>query len=135
MKTTKILYWVFTGLFAAAMIFTSISQVMGTKEAADIFKQMQFPEYLMRFIGIAKLLGVVAVLYPGFPRLKEWAYAGLFFDLAGVLYGSLALGTSFMSVVPPMSIFFILLFASYIFYHRKAKMSSKQTELVANPSY
>jgi hypothetical protein len=50
------------------------------------------PLYLIPFIGIAKVLGVIAILIPGFPKLKEWAYAGLFFDLIGATYSICASG-------------------------------------------
>ena len=51
-----------------------------------------YPAYLLRFIGTAKALGVAAVLVPGLPRLREWAYAGLVFDLTGALYSHLSVG-------------------------------------------
>ena len=51
-----------------------------------------YPVYLLRFIGTAKVLGVAAVLVPGLPRLREWAYAGLVLDLTGALYSHLSVG-------------------------------------------
>jgi hypothetical protein len=57
-----------------------------------IFKHLGYPEYLLPFIGIAKLLAVAAILAPGFHKLKEWAYAGLVFDLIGALYSHISVG-------------------------------------------
>ena len=56
------------------------------------FTHLGYPAYLLRFIGTAKVLGVAAVLVPGLPRLREWAYAGLVFDLTGALYSHFSVG-------------------------------------------
>ena len=118
MKRTKILYWVSTGLMAAFMLMASIPDVLQIPDAVAIFKHLGYPTYLLPFIGIAKILGVVAILVPGFQRLKEWAYAGLVFDLIGALY-------SHISVRDPPSgwafavVGLLLVFGSYFFYRKK----------------
>jgi uncharacterized membrane protein YphA (DoxX/SURF4 family) len=117
-KKLKITYWVFTGLFSALMIMASIPDILSVPEAIAIFKHLGYPSYLLPFIGVAKFLGVVAVLIPGFPRIKEWAYAGLCFDLIGALYSGLAVGDPVSSIIPAV-IGLILLTGSYIFYHKK----------------
>ncbi|MGV2448107.1 UNVERIFIED_CONTAM: DoxX family protein, partial [Bacillus sp. ATCC 13368] len=81
MKKTKIIYWIFTGLLVALMVLGSIPDIMSVPDAVALFNHLGYPTYLLPFIGIAKLLGVVAILIPGFPRIKEWAYAGFVFDL------------------------------------------------------
>lgn len=123
MKRINILYWTFTGLFAAAMLFSSVPDIMVNEQALQIFQALHMPAYLIPFLGWAKLAGVITILVPGFPRLKEWAYAGLFIDLVGATYCSL-------SSFPPspqmlgMLIFFGLGIASYYFYHkRQAELS------------
>src|SRR5689334_13636182 len=98
MKTTKILYWVFTALFAAFILSSAIPNIMVSQQWVDIFAQLGYPKYLISFIGWMKLFGVIGVLVPGFPRIKEWAYAGLFFDLVGATYSALAMG----GFQPPM---------------------------------
>jgi hypothetical protein len=121
MKRTKILYWVFTIIAAGLMLTTVIPNIMVTDEWVEIMhKQMGYPIYFIPFIGWAKLLGVIGILVPGFPRLKEWAYAGLFFDLIGVTYSSLALGTPIVQCLP-MLMFILPLALSYIFYHKLQK--------------
>src|SRR5262245_21246723 len=85
-------YWVVTGLMAAFMLMASVPDVLRLPEAVEIFGHLGYPTYLLPFLGTAKILGVVAVLVPGFDRLKEWAYAGLVFDIAGALYSHLAVG-------------------------------------------
>ena len=83
MKTTKILFWVFNGLFAAFMIFSAIPDAMSTPDAVKFMHDgLGYPVYLLPFLGYAKILGSLAIIIPGLPaRLKEWAYAGLMFDL------------------------------------------------------
>lgn len=120
MKRNKILYWIFTILFAGIMIFSAIPNVMQTKEALDFIGHLGYPPYFVPFIGVAKLAGCIAILIPGFPRIKEWAYAGLLFDLVAAYYSIIANGDP----VAPAS-FILLVIAlgigSYIFYHKLRK--------------
>ena len=80
--------------------------------------QLGYPKYMNPFLGIAKLLGVIAILVPGFPKIREWAYAGLAFDLIGAMYSQIAVGTP-ASQWMFMFIWIILLIVSYVFYHKK----------------
>ena len=92
MKTNNLIYWLFTVLFAAFMLLASVPDVLRTDEAIAVFRHLGYPAYLLPFLGVAKILGVIAILTPGFRRLKEWAYAGLTFDLLGALYSHLVVG-------------------------------------------
>jgi hypothetical protein len=130
MKKTKIIYWIFTALFAAFMLFSAIPDIMNTKEAQDLVgKQLGYPMYIIPFIGVAKLLGAIAILVPGFPKLKEWAYAGFTIDLLGAWYSGIAAGLAAGmpagQVVGPT--FFMLLpigvmIVSYIYLHKLQKL-------------
>ena len=84
---------------------------------ADIQKEsiaaLGYPEYLMTILGTAKLLGVVALLIPGVPLLKEWAYAGFTFDLLGASASHAFVGDPPMEIVLPLIILSIAV-ASYI---------------------
>jgi hypothetical protein len=77
---------------AAFMLMASIPDVLQIPQAVAIFRHLGYPTYLLPFIGVAKILGVVAVLLPGFWKVKEWAYAGLVFDLIGALYSHISVG-------------------------------------------
>lgn len=126
MKKTKILYWVFTSLFAAFMLMSAIPDIVSAPVAIEGFAQIGLPAYLLPFLGIAKTLGVIAILIPGFPRIKEWAYAGLVFDLIGATYAIIAAGqpaASWGFMFLPL----LLAAASYIFYHKKRSLSSLDT--------
>lgn len=121
MKKIKILYWIFTGLFSAFMLFSAIPDIMMVPDAVEmVTNQLGYPEYFLPFIGVAKALGVIGILVPGFNRLKEWAYAGFFFDLVGATYSSIAVWgfkpDMFFMVLP-----FGLLFASYFYHHKRLK--------------
>src|SRR6476660_7283122 len=92
MKTIAVFYWIFVGLTAALMLVASIPDVLQVPGAVAVITHLGYPTYLLPFIGIAKILGVIGILAPGFIRLKEWAYAGLAFDLIGALYSHLSSG-------------------------------------------
>jgi hypothetical protein len=120
MKKTKTLYWIFTGLFAAMMFFTAIPDILVSPDAVVFMTHLGYPNYFTPFIGVAKALGVIAILIPGFPRIKEWAYAGLFFDLIGATYSQIATD-GFMVPMLFMLIPFALGISSYYFYHKKLR--------------
>jgi uncharacterized membrane protein YphA (DoxX/SURF4 family) len=75
----KIAYWGTTGLLSALSLFAAYSYLSGNSQAVEGFAHVGYPQQLRILLGIAKLLGVIALLIPGWPRLKEWAYAGFTF--------------------------------------------------------
>ncbi len=95
-NTTKTLYWIFTIIFAGLMIFSSVGGIEPTQQTADIFHTyLGYPIYFIQFISIAKIIGSITILIPGLKTIKEWAYAGLFFDLAGAIYSGVAVAGKF----------------------------------------
>jgi hypothetical protein len=76
-------YWATTGIFCAALGFGGFSSLSGAEEFHQEITGLGYPEYMLTILGVAKLTGVAALLAPGLPRLKEWAYAGFTFDLLG----------------------------------------------------
>lgn len=120
MKKTRIAYWIITVIFAAFMLMSGTFNALSTSQSLQGFSELHLPAYLSPFLGVAKIVGAIAILIPGFPRIKEWAYAGLFFDLLGATYCNIAAGhpvsqAGFMIV--PVS----LLFLSHALYHRLSK--------------
>ena len=120
MKTTNIIYWILTGLFAFVMLGSAIPDILVMPMAVQGFREMGMPAYLLPFLGVAKLLGVIAILMPRFPRLREWAYAGLIFDLIGATY-SVACSVREPVKWMPMLLFIALGFASYAWSHKRRK--------------
>jgi len=119
MKKTKILYWIFTIMFAIMMFGSAIPDVLSQPIAIKgMHTDLGYPLYFIPFIGIAKWLGVIAILIPGFPRIKEWAYAGLFFDLIGATYSIIAVGGN-AGQWGFMAIPIVLGVLSYLYYHKK----------------
>ncbi len=119
MKKINIFYWIFTGIFAAFMLFSAIQSIRNTPESiALVSKHLGYPLYFNPMLGIAKLLGVIALIVPGFPRIREWAYAGFAFDLIAATYSSIAVGDP-ASGWGFMAIFFVVFICSYVFYHKK----------------
>ena len=75
----NIAYWITTGLLAAVSLFAGFSYLSGNPQAVQGFAHVGYPQQLRTLLGIAKILGAIALLVPGLPSLKEWAYAGFTF--------------------------------------------------------
>ncbi|MES2850058.1 MAG: DoxX family protein [Bacteroidota bacterium] len=91
-KRNKIIYWVATAWLALGMLSTGIVQLIKMKEEKELMIHLGYPEYFLIIIGAWKILGVIAVLIPKFPLLKEWAYAGFFFTMSGAIVSHLICG-------------------------------------------
>lgn len=114
MKTSKIIYWSATILFAGFMILSAIPGILMTEESVQFITHLGYPKYFIPFISIAKLSGSIAILIPFFKKIKEWAYAGLFFDLIAAVYSiirtdGIDVSMSFMIIL------FALAITSYIY--------------------
>ena len=120
MKKTNIFYWVFTGLFSAMMLGSAIPDVISSPIAVQgMHHELGYPLYFIPFIGVAKVLGVLAILLPISARIKEWAYAGFAFDLIGATYSIAAIGKpDWMFMFLPI----FLAIGSYVFYQRKLNL-------------
>ena len=121
MKSTNIIYWISTGLVSALMTLSAIPDIIKVPDAVEmVTKHLGYPLYFLVFIGVAKLLGSIAILVPGFPRIKEWAYAGFFFDLIAAVYSSISVGDS-VGKWAPIFVGFALVGCSYIYHHKRIK--------------
>ena len=109
-KGKLITYWVATALLSVGMSGSGIAQLMRAKEMVGILANLGYPLYLMSILGTWKILGVIAILLPGFKLVKEWAYAGLFFTMTGALVSHLIMGDSGKAVIGPaaQTIFIVL---------------------------
>lgn len=91
-KRNKIIYWIATVWLALGMLSSGVVQLLNLKEENEFIIRLGYPVYLLTLLGIWKILGVVAVLIPRFPLIKEWAYAGFFFVMSGALYSHIVSG-------------------------------------------
>ncbi|MDB5251065.1 MAG: hypothetical protein JWP27_234 [Flaviaesturariibacter sp.] len=124
-KTINTLYWTFTILFSALMIFSAWASVLVTDDSVKIIHDMLgYPVYFIPFTGWAKLVGSLALFIPGYGRIKEWAYAGLFFDLIAAVYSGIAASHSFDPMMLTLLIWFVPGILSYIFWHKKRKLAA-----------
>ena len=118
MKSTKIWYWIFTVLMIVLMLISAFSSFFPNPKGIEMMKHIGYPYSVLILLSIAKILGVIAILVPGFPRLKEWAYAGFTFDLIGAVYAGLTAGDP-LSLWAPVILGLVFVFGSYIFYHKR----------------
>lgn len=113
-KRNKIIYWVATIWLALGMLSTGIVQLIKLPEEVKMMDDLGYPLYFLTLLGIWKLLGVIAVLAPKFPLLKEWAYAGIFFSMSGAVFSHVAHGDQAISLFGP-SLLLILTIVSWYF--------------------
>jgi hypothetical protein len=110
-KTKLIIYWIATTLMAVGMTGSGLAQIFHAKAMIDLITPLGYPSYLLYIIGIWKMLGVVAILLPGYKLVKEWAYAGFFFLMTGALASHLLSGDdSLKGIIGPFfqTVFIIL---------------------------
>jgi hypothetical protein len=117
MKKTKIIFWVVTGLLAVMLGIGAVYDAISAPEAIEHVTRIGYPAYIVPFLGVAKMLGIIAILVPGYPRVKEWAYAGIFYDLLGAFYSHIAFGDG-PDMWAGFIIGFVLIAVSYIYYHK-----------------
>jgi hypothetical protein len=121
-KTNNLLYWIFTILFAALMIFSAAGGLQPSQQAIQLIHDaLGYPIYFIQFISFAKLIGAIIILIPGLKTIKEWAYAGLFFDLASAVYSGIASSGKFDPLMITMLIWIVPGILSYYFWKRKIK--------------
>lgn len=101
-KRNKIIYWIATIWLALGMTSTAIVQLVNMEEEVQKTSlELGYPVYFLTIVGVWKLLGVVTVLLPKFPLLKEWAYAGFFFLMSGAIISHLCIGDDMAALFGP----------------------------------
>jgi hypothetical protein len=113
-KRNKIIYWIATLWLALGMTVTGVVQLMQIKEEVEMMNHLGYPVYFLTILGVWKILGVVAVLIPKFPLLKEWAYAGFFFAMSGAVFSHLATGDGAIELFGP-TLLIVLTVVSWYF--------------------
>lgn len=95
-------YWAATGLLAAAFFMGGAMDLAHPPELMQGMAKLGYPAYFMTILGTWKVLGALAILAPRTARLKEWAYAGMVFDLTGAAASHLASGDPANKIVTPL---------------------------------
>ncbi len=93
-------YWVATGLLCAELLAGVVLDLGRLPAAASVVAHLGYPAYVMTIVGVWKLLAVPAILAPGFLRLKEWAYAGIFFEMSGAVVSHAVCGDGKALIAP-----------------------------------
>lgn len=102
MKASVLGYWSATALVAFAFFAGGVSDLLRAPPVVESVTHLGYPTYVATLLGMWKLLGVVAILVPRFPRLKEWAYAGITFDLTGAAFSHAAVGDGAGKILVPL---------------------------------
>jgi hypothetical protein len=117
-KRNRIIYWIATLWLALGMMATAIVQLLKTEEEVKMMGRLGYPVYFLTIIAGWKIAGVIAVLLPRLPILKEWAYAGFFFAMTGAIFSHLAVGDEAKELFGPL---LLLLLTTISWYFRPAE--------------
>ena len=102
MNKTLIGYWILASIFCLAMTAGGVMNLIRFEAQQEAMTNLGYPVYLMTILGVAKIAGVVALLIPGMPLLKEWAYAGFTFDLLGASASHAFVGDPAPQIITPL---------------------------------
>jgi DoxX-like family len=116
-KSKLIWYWIITALLSFCIFFGGLAQALLLQGVIQGFKPLGYPTYFISLIGIWKMLGVIAILIPKFPLLKEWAYAGIFFAMTGAVISHIASDDVKVQIIAP---FMLAVFTVLSWYLRPA---------------
>ena len=111
-KIKNIAYWITTILGPASFVIGGVLNLTHSEQVVSAMNHLGYPMYFASLLGLWKLLGAIAIVVPGFPRLKEWAYAGFFFDLTAAAVSHAAVGDSAGDIIAPV-VFLALVLASW----------------------
>jgi len=111
-RVKNIAYWVTTVFGPASFVIGGFLHLTLTPDVVATLHHLGYPTYFALILGLGKLLGAVAIVIPRFPRLKEWAYAGFFFDLTSAAFSRAAAGDSAVDIIAPL-LFLALVMASW----------------------
>jgi hypothetical protein len=112
-KSNKIIYWISTIWLSLGMLSTGIVQLFNIKKEVAFIINMGYPVYFLTILGVWKILGVITVLIPKFPLLKEWAYAGFFFTMSGAIFSHIAIHHSLKEIAPPVLLLILTIVSWY----------------------
>jgi hypothetical protein len=113
-KRNNIIYWIATLWLSLGMTSTGIVQLLQVEGEVASMNRLGFPAYTSTILGFWKILGVIAILVPRFPLIKEWAYAGFFFNMSGAIFSHIVMGSPASELFGP-SLLIVLMVISWKF--------------------
>src|SRR6202011_101756 len=130
--TSKIIYWVSTGLVAALSLFAGFAYLSGSPQAVQGFAHVGYPQQLRVILGIAKILGAIILVVPGLARVKEWAYAGFTFAWISASIAHYLAKDGAKAFMPLVML--VLLIISYVFRPASRQWNAKVSPVQSSPS-
>ena len=127
-KTTKITYWTITIIFAAFMTMGAVQELMHTASADKVLTDLGYPVYLNNILGIAKIVGAIAIIQWKYKAIKEWAYSGFTIDILGAVASMYFVGTPIAMVLMTSVIFLGVLFTSYFLGKKVDKLNTPRVK-------
>lgn len=127
MNMKLIIYWVVTGILALIMLFSGIGALAKLEFLVESMHNISFPLYVTNILGIAYVLSAIAIIIPGIPWIKEWAYAGIVFAMTAAFASHVFIGDTFANMVPPLVIL-ALAIVSYKLRPGKRRIITNHTE-------
>ncbi|RFS20156.1 DoxX family protein [Chitinophaga silvatica] len=112
-KRNLIIYWIATLWLSLGMVSTALVQLFKLKAETDYITHLGYPTYFLSILGVWKLLGVIAVLVPKFPLIKEWAYAGFFFAMSGAITSHIIEGDPMKDIFPAILLLVLTIISWY----------------------
>jgi hypothetical protein len=119
-KRNKIIYWISTIWLSLGMLSTGMVQLLKMRAEGALappgvygITHLGYPVYFLTILGVWKILGVLALLIPKFPVLKEWAYAGFFFIMSGAIFSHIALGDPVNQLFPSLLLLMLTIVSWY----------------------
>lgn len=112
-KRNKIIYWVATIFLSFGMVAGGIQQTLQIGGYNEIVTRLGYPLYMLSILGVWKILGVIAILLPKHPLLKEWAYAGFFFAMTGAAISHLVMKEPFVEALPSLTLLMVIIVSWY----------------------
>src|SRR5690554_5326411 len=109
LKRNKIIYWAATIWMAVAFLIGGVAQLARVEQAVNSLDNLGFPHYFLSILGVWKILGVIAILLPKTPLLKEWAYAGFFFVITGAIITHITMGDPAIEIATRVFLLIIII--------------------------
>lgn len=124
-KTIKISYWAVTIIFVLAILQSGIVELIPTEGSKQLMDMLGYPQYLNTILGVAKILGAIALVQPKFQTVKEWAYAGFTIDFVGAMVSGIYATDSIAIVIVPL-VFLAVMFVSYYLWKKRMHLINNQ---------
>lgn len=113
-KTKKIIYWIATVWFSLGMLSSGVVQLLKMDEVVESMHHLGYPTYILTILGVWKILGVIVILLPKLPLIKEWAYAGFFFVASGAFISHIIMKDPFGEIFPAILLTVLLITSWYL---------------------